>query len=143
MKERKTLPFMSGWSEDEQAFAHVIIEIVEHKYKYLRKVHVHKNVKLENIKIELKILIEEYVPDMQGIDPGEEPEKAANKMLYEFQKKGEIKKYLDGLYHLNKSGNLYNHLHKSKRGSAPYMVEGGDSEGKVTYTYPTGNSEDY
>ncbi len=141
MKEKKKLPFMSGWSENEQNFANVIIEIVERKYKDLRKTN--KNVKLENIKIELQILIEEYVPDMQGIDPGEEPENAANKMLYEFQKKGEIKKYLDGLYHLNKSGNLYNHLHKSKRGSAPYMVEGGDSEGKVTYTYPTGNSEDY
>ena len=30
-----------------------------------------------------------------------------------------------------------------KKRSTPYMVAGGDSEGKVTYTYPTGNSEDY
>ena len=25
----------------------------------------------------------------------------------------------------------------------PYTVAGGDPEGKVTYTYPTGDSEDY
>ena len=27
--------------------------------------------------------------------------------------------------------------------SSPHMVAGGDSEGKVVYVYPTGNSEDY
>ncbi len=32
---------------------------------------------------------------------------------------------------------------RKKRKYNPYMVAGGDSEGKVTYTYPTGNSEDY
>lgn len=32
---------------------------------------------------------------------------------------------------------------KRKYRSIPYMVSGGDSEGKVIYTYPTGNSEDY
>ena len=32
---------------------------------------------------------------------------------------------------------------KRKIKSTPYMVEGGDSKGKITYTYPTGNSEDY
>lgn len=33
---------------------------------------------------------------------------------------------------------------KRKKGRyIPNMVAGGDSEGKVTYTYPTGNSEDY
>ena len=31
---------------------------------------------------------------------------------------------------------------KSSKWGAP-MVAGGDSKGKVTYTYPTGNSEDY
>lgn len=32
--------------------------------------------------------------------------------------------------------------HHSSKWGAP-MVAAGDSEGKVTYTYPTGNSEDY
>ena len=32
---------------------------------------------------------------------------------------------------------------KRRYRSKPYMVAGGDTEGKVTYTYPTGNSEDY
>ena len=32
---------------------------------------------------------------------------------------------------------------RKKRKHNPYMVAGGDTEGKVTYTYPTGNSEDY
>lgn len=27
--------------------------------------------------------------------------------------------------------------------NSPFMVAGGDSEGKVVYIYPTGNSEDY
>ncbi len=27
--------------------------------------------------------------------------------------------------------------------NSPLMVAGGDSEGKVAYTYPTGNCEDY
>ena len=30
-----------------------------------------------------------------------------------------------------------------KKRYTPYIVVGGDSEGKVIYTYPTGNSEDY
>ena len=30
-----------------------------------------------------------------------------------------------------------------KKRFTPYIVVGGDSEGKVIYTYPTGNSEDY
>ena len=32
---------------------------------------------------------------------------------------------------------------RKKRRYKPYMVAGGDPAGKVTYTYPTGNSEDY
>ncbi len=33
------------------------------------------------------------------------------------------------------------YIRRHSRG--PLMVAGGDSEGKVTYTYPTGDSEDY
>ena len=32
---------------------------------------------------------------------------------------------------------------KNKKVITLYTVAGGDTEGKVTYTYPTGNSEDY
>ena len=34
-------------------------------------------------------------------------------------------------------------LQSSAERNGPLMVAGGDSEGKVTYVYPTGDSEDY
>ena len=109
MKERKELSFMSDWSNAEQEFVNVIIEIVERKYNAsLEKGKI--EVKLEEIKIGLNILTEDYVHVMQGIDRSNEPQKTVKRMLGNFQAKEEIKKYSDGFYCLNKKGNLYNHL---------------------------------
>lgn len=111
---------MSGWSNAEQDFVCVIIEIVKRKYK--KYMHEHKKkgkklVPLADIKIKLEVLKNDYVNYMQGISPSEKPEKTAKGMLYDFCIKEEIEKCYDGVYKLNKSGVLYKHLAENLRNS--------------------------
>ena len=53
-----------------------------------------------------------------------------------------IQKYAERIKSLNDLIGSLTSRQKNSKWGAP-MVAGGDSEGKVTYTYPTGNSEDY
>ena len=103
-------PPITDWSEAEKMFGYIILDIIETRYINSKL----KNVSVENIKIISKYFIN-YTNYMQEIakmrsKPGEHPIKMVGEMLSVFCRKGELEKYSDSVYQLNKEGGLYKGL---------------------------------
>ena len=118
MNETKVLPFMSGWSQDEQLFAHICIEIIVGKYEKYKGEHRnlgYKHVPLEKIKIELSFFQHEHPKSMPEhivklSTPGKTHEQQAKELLSKLDLKEELKSCGKGVYQLTKTGYLYKHL---------------------------------
>ena len=113
MEEYQTIietPPIKDWSEAEKLFGYIILDIIETRYKKSKL----KNVSVENIKI-LSRDFTGYSNYMQEIakmreKPGEHPIKMVGEMLSVFCHKGELERFSESVYQLNKEGDLYKGL---------------------------------
>ena len=113
MEEYQTIietPPVKDWSESEKEFGYIILDIIETRYNNSKL----KNVSLETIKISSRDFTG-YTNYMQEIakmrsKPGKHPIKMSGEMLGVFCHKGELERYSDGVYQLNKDGDLYKGL---------------------------------
>ena len=102
---------ISHWSEEEQTFAHVVVDIIEHKHKkYQQEEEKGRDpVPLKDITICPKDF-ENYPQYMQEIAPGQPELTTVRKMLVSLVDRGEIRVHIERRYRFNEGGLLYEHL---------------------------------
>lgn len=114
MSQVKIETVMADWSEVQKDFGNIIIQIVEQKYEDLKERHPDR-VSLENITLKPYYFVGYYVGHMQHISKMkgkslQSPIITANNMLSELCRKGELYRYREGIYRVNKTGELYKFL---------------------------------